>query len=373
MKLSSMAVTGCFALTLFSCATQEKPQENFTESTGSSAAAIKPVITTEPVRHDTDDPAIWINPQDPAQSLILGTDKDADGALYVYNLDGKIIEDKVVRNLQRPDNVDVAYGLLLNGQPTDIAVVTERLTHKLRIYSLPDMRPVDNGGLEMFVGETGPEFRALMGIAMFKNPAGEISAVVGRKNGPTDGTYLWQYALTDDGTGHVKASLLRKFGNYSGKKEIEALAVDNALGYVYCSDEGVGVRKYHADPAKGNEELALFATQDFTKDHEGISIYSLTDSTGYILVSDQEANRFHVFSREGTATNPHDHQLLKIVNVSTSNSDGSDIVSVPLNENFKHGLFVAMSSDKTFQLYRWEDLAGQELQKFSPREPLSRK
>ena len=47
--------------------------------------------------HDTDDPAIWINPADPAKSLIIGTDKDDDGAYYVYDLDGKIIEEKTVR------------------------------------------------------------------------------------------------------------------------------------------------------------------------------------------------------------------------------------------------------------------------------------
>src|SRR5688572_18813327 len=98
---------------------------------------IKPVIITEPVQYDTDDPAIWINPLDPSGSLILGTDKETDGALYVFNLQGKIIRDKVVKGLKRPNNVDVEYGLLLKGKSTDIAVVTERLTHKLRIYSLP--------------------------------------------------------------------------------------------------------------------------------------------------------------------------------------------------------------------------------------------
>ena len=57
---------------------------------------VKPLVVTEKVKYDTDDPAIWINPDDPAQSLILGTDKDADGALYVYDLNGKIIEDQNV-------------------------------------------------------------------------------------------------------------------------------------------------------------------------------------------------------------------------------------------------------------------------------------
>jgi len=163
----------------------------------------------------------------------------------------------------------------------------------------------------------------------------------------------------------VKAKLVRKFGIYGGKKEIESIAVDDELGYVYYSDEGVGVRKYYAEPNKGNEQLALFATTSFTEDHEGISIYQLSKTTGYILVSDQGANKFHIFTREGTAKNPHEHTLLKIVKVKANNSDGSEVVALPFNNTFKKGLFVAMSDDKTFHLYRWEDIAGKELKSIS--------
>lgn len=333
---------------------------NSNTSTTASVAAdrvVKPLYITEPVEFDTDDPAIWVNPADSSKSLIIGTDKDENGGLYVFDLKGKIIRDKTVAGLKRPDNVDIAYGLMLGGKKTDIAVTTERMTHKLRIYSLPDMKAVDNGGIPVYEGETGGMYRDLMGIAMYTDPSGQIYAIPGRKTGPKDGSYLWQYLLEDDGTGHVKAILKRKFGNYSGKKEIEAIAVDNELGYIYYSDEQFGVRKYYADPSKGNQELAVFAKEGFTEDHEGISIYKTTDTTGYILVSDQSANQFKVYSREGVK-NRNDHPLITSIKVSTNQSDGSDIYSKPLNSDFKHGIFVAMSDNKTFQLYRWEDLAG---------------
>ncbi|MDF2475528.1 MAG: 3-phytase [Sphingobacterium sp.] len=333
---------------------------NNPQSVTSAMDTIKPAIVTETVRYDSDDPAIWINKTDPGKSLVIATDKDADGALFVYDLQGKIVKDKVVSDLKRPNNVDIAYGLMLDGKPVDIAVTTERMTHKLRIFSLPDMKPIDGGGLDMFVGETEPEFRDLMGIALYTSPKGEIYAIVGRKNGPKEG-YLGQYLLEDNGAGAVKAALVRKFGSFSGKKEIEAIAVDNELGYIYYSDEQVGVKQYYADPAKGNQQLALFATKGFKEDHEGISIFKLTDSTGYILVSDQGANRFQIFSREGTKVNPFEHIHLKTVSVMATQSDGSEVVSSRLNDTFQHGLFVAMSDDKTFHYYRWEDIAGQQL------------
>lgn len=328
-----------------------------TQQKHDTTEAVKPLYVTEPVQFDSDDPAIWVNPEDPSKSLVIGTDKDENGGLYVFDLKGKIIKDKTVKGLKRPNNVDIAYGLILGGKKVDIAVATERMTHKLRVFSLPDMKPIDNGGLPVFEGETGEMYRDLMGIALYTNPQGQIYAVTGRKTGPKDGSYLWQYLLEDDGSGKLKATLKRKFGKYSGKKEIEAIAVDNELGYIYYSDEQFGVRKYYADPAKGNEELALFAKEGFTEDNEGISIYKTSDSTGYILVSDQSANHFQVFSREGDKS-PNNHPMITSIKVSTNQSDGSDIYSKPLNDDFKHGIFVAMSDNKTFQYYRWEDLAG---------------
>src|SRR4051812_24499371 len=101
----------CFApvvlLSLISC----KPD------TPADTTEVKPVIITEPVKYDTDDPAIWVNPADPAKSLVIGTDKNTDGALYVFDLNGKIIKNKVITGLKRPNNVDLAYGLILNGKP----------------------------------------------------------------------------------------------------------------------------------------------------------------------------------------------------------------------------------------------------------------
>lgn len=347
----NVLVTVCVVSMLMACANQKDD----------SIPRLKPVFVTETVVYDTDDPAIWVNPDDPSKSLIIGTDKEEDGALYVFDLEGKVDNVRTVRGLKRPNNVDVEYGLLLNGEPIDIAVATERLTNKIRIFRLPDMVAIDNGGIEVFEGQ---ELRAPMGISLYKRPSdGLVFVIVSRKEGPVDGTYLWQYRLEDNGNNAVRGVKVREFGVWSGIKEIEAIAVDDELGYVYFSDENVGVRKYFADPdhPEGNKELALFATVDFTQDQEGISIYKVNDGTGYILVSDQAAGRFHIFKREGEAGNPHDHQLVKIVNVSTLDSDGSEVSNVPFDERFPSGMFVAMSSDKTFQVYSWQDIAGEDL------------
>lgn len=322
-------------------------------------AVVSPRTVTEPVRFDADDPALWIDLEDRARSLVLGTDKHSDGALYVFDLQGRIVPEKTVRGLARPNNVDVAYGFLLGGEHVDIAVVTEREPQRLRVFALPSMRPLDRGDLIVFDGDPR---RAPMGIALYKRPRdGAVFAIVGGKSGPANG-HLAQYLLADDGRGGVAMSFVRAFGAHRGRKEIEAIAVDAELGYVYYSDEGAGVRKYAVDPEARNRdtELALFATSGFAADHEGISIYRTGPRTGYLIVSDQGANRFWIHRREGEPDKPHEHTPVKIVQAATRASDGNDVTSLAL-PGFADGVLVAMSDDRTFHFYAWADVAGPDL------------
>ncbi|MEP7093531.1 MAG: phytase [Flavobacterium sp.] len=311
--------------------------------------AVKPTAVTEALPHDTDDPSIWIHPTDPSKSIIVGTDKDTDGGLYAFDLNGKILKKSI--SLKRPNNVDIAYGLIIDGKKTDIAVTTERESNKIRIFSLPDLEPIDNGGIPVFEGES---LRDPMGIALYTRLGDKkIFAVVGRKSGPS-GSYLWQYELSGSGK-FATGKVVRKFGAYSGKKEIEAIAVDNELGTVFYCDEQFGIRKYNADPAlNDNKELALFGKSGFKADNEGIAIYKKTDSTGYILVSNQQANTFMVYSREGANGNPNKYPLLAEIPASTIECDGADVTSVNLVPKYKNGLFVAMSNGMTFHYYAWD-------------------
>ena len=314
-----------------------------------AANAVKPTAVTQVLPHDTDDPSIWIHPTDATKSIIVGTDKDTDGGLYAFDLNGKILKKSIP--LKRPNNVDIAYGLLIDGKKVDVAVTTERESNKIRIFSLPDLNPIDNGGIAVFEGE---ELRDPMGMALYTRPSDKkIFAIVGRKSGPS-GSYLWQYELSGAGK-FATAKVVRKFGAYSGKKEIEAIAVDNELGTILYCDEQFGIRKYKADPAlNDNKELALFGKTGFKADNEGIAIYKKTDSTGYILVSNQQANTFMVYPREGAKGNPNEYPLLAEIPTSTIECDGADVTSVNLGGKYKNGLFVAMSNGMTFHYYAWD-------------------
>ena len=203
---------------------------------------------------------------------------------------------------------------------------------------------------------------APMGIGLYERPKdGAIFAIVSPKAGPRQ-NYLWQYRLEDDGTGRVKATFVRRFGDFSGIGEIEAVAVDDELGYVYYADEVAGIHKWLADPdAPGaDRELALFGTTGYEQDREGLGIYTLPDGKGYIVSVDQLPGEsvFHVYKREGEPGRPHDHsaELLSFTG-GADGTDGLDVTSAPLGPDFPDGLLVAMnSSSRNFLLFRWRDI-----------------
>jgi len=306
-----------------------------------------PEVVSEKVLDDSDDPAIWVDHQNPEKSLVIGTDKHLNnGGLYVYNLQGKIDRERTKLGMKRVNNVDVAYGFVLGKDTMDIAVATERDRNCLRIFKLPEMKAIDGGGT-LIMAQAADSLP--MGIALYTTADHKIYAVVSRKQGPAE-NYLSQYLLTGNEIGQVTAKEVRRFGNFSGKKEIESICVDNELGYIYYSDERAGIRKYYADPAKGNQELAFFGQGEYKVDNEGISIIKTAPGKGYLLVSNQSANSFIFYPREGLGNQPHQHLKLAEVKVSARESDGSDTWSSSL-PGYDGGLFVAMSTDKTFHLY----------------------
>jgi 3-phytase len=317
-----------------------------------------------------DDPAIWVHPEDGSRSLILGTMKVAApaGAVVVFGVDGQIRQ--LVSRLDRPNNIDVEYGLALGGRKVDIAVATERLARQLRVFRIDprEGQLVDLGGIPVLEGQPG-EAGAPMGIGLYRRARdGAVFAIVAPKEGPREG-YLWQYRLFDAGGGRVGAEFVRRFGTFSAtsvreENEIEAVAVDDELGYVYYADEADGIHKWHADPEHpdAGRELAHFARTGYRGDREGIAIYPLSDGTGYIVGTDQidEDSEYHLYPREGTPANAHDHSReIAVLRGGADATDGIEISSTALGPGLPHGLLVAMNSGpRNFLVFRWQDLAA---------------
>ncbi len=312
---------------------------------------VKPVGYTDAVSKDADDPAVWVNPKNPAKSVVYGTNKAKapHGAVVAFDLQGKTLQ--TVDEINRPNNCDVEYGL--GGM--DILVATERLAHRLRIFRIgPNGHLTEVSGKTKILQEGEGEASEPMGISLFKRPKdGAIFAIVSPKTGPAKG-YLAEYRLTVR-KGKVDAVLVRRFGAYSGQKEIESIAVDDELGFVYYSDERFGTRKYLADPdaPHADRELALFNTSGFQADHEGIALWMRKGGKGYLVCTDQIVgnSEYHVYERGGK------NRPVGIFRLGADETDGIDICATPLGPEFPQGIFLAMDSGpKRFAMVSWADI-----------------
>jgi 3-phytase len=322
-------------------------------------------IATEPAGEDADDPAIWVNRASPGESRVFATNKTASpaGALVVYDLAGRVKQR--IDGLDRPNNVDVEYGFQLGGQAIDIAVVTERYQRRLRAFrvgpdgTLSDISAPD--GLQVFVGEPG-ERGAPMGVGLFRRPSdGAVFAIVSRKEMPAAGG-LWQYRLEDDGEGRVRGAKVRELGTIEPGSEVEAVVIDDALGFVYYAEEPRAIHKWHADPGhwRASAELAQLGHAGFRADREGLALYARADGTGLVLATDQlpGASRYLLFRREGRPGAPHDHSEIVATHEGGADAtDGLDATAEPLGPRFPHGLLVAMNDrGRNFLYYRPEDV-----------------
>lgn len=306
--------------------------------------AVTPAFHTQPVQFDPDDPAIWVNPKHPERSLILGTDKQEKvGSLYAFDLNGKVVQR--ITNLDRPNNVDVR---------DNIAVVTERKQSRLRVFEIDPRtgKLTDRtGNTAVFVGEAGDD-AAPMGIGLYLRKADRaLFAIATPKAGPRT-NHLAEYRLIRDrATGKFDARLVRRFGDYSGVKETESVAVDDERSIVYYSDETVATRWEPADPgSRRRRRFAPFNMSGTQGDHEGIAIWKRAD---LVVCTDQIPGNsiFRAFSRE-------DHRLVGEFTGGADETDGIDICDRPLGPRFPKGIFVAMNSrSKNFLVYDLRDVA----------------
>jgi 3-phytase len=319
---------------------------------------VKPRAGTSPVISEADDPAIWVHPADPAKSLIIGTDKGIypDGGLFVWNLDGTL-QQRI--NISNPNNVDVRHGLRLGNQLIDLAAVSMRDHRQVRMYKIdPTSRTLSDCTTLDSTNVLHRMFKSPYGLTLYRRlHDGAIFVIVSSRHNESKDK-LWQIRLEDDGNGRVQGTLVREFGEHEGV--VEGLVADEALGFLYASEEKIGIHKYQADPDQDGARLALFGTDgSLAANYEGLALYQCTDSTGYLFVSRPAASCIQVYRREGEQGNPHRHRIMATIrNADAEFGDGLEITSRPQGPAFPRGLLIWHNQvGRNFQLYAWEDIA----------------
>lgn len=328
-----------------------------------TTVSISAKVTTSPTGNDVDDAAIWIHPTDPLKSVVIINDKGPDTAksgLYVYNLNGVLLQ-KVY--MYQPQNPDMRYNVTFDNITMDVLVCADRKSgdtafNKIRVFKINPVNADASGGflteITSSAGIPTGQTQAY-GHALYKRPSdGALFSIVSSYSN-TDFT---QIRLQGDGAGKVKGTVIRKWGGSDIKGDMcEGICCDDEIGYIYICDENNQILKYWADPDKNSNTLvSSFAKTDgIAGDREGINMYRCDNNTGYILMSSQGNDQIKVYDR---VTNEFKGT---IVPEGMKDCDGVDVTAIPAGAKFPHGfaaIHLGTMAGSSYSFYDWSDIAA---------------
>ena len=297
-------------------------------------------VETEPVKGDADedaadDPAIWYNDADPSKSLVLGTDKQA--GIYVYDLEGKVVQ---FMNVGRINNVDLRDGFMYNGKEVVLVAGSNRSINCITLFYMDK----ETGILSDSLLNIPSGVDEVYGLCMYRNVLlNEFHVFVNGKGGMFE-----QWKITSPNN-VLEAKLLRSFMLNS---QPEGMVADDRFGTVYMGVEEEGIYKLDTDP-KGDTLLQLMPGSDSSNpnivyDVEGLALFSYKNAE-YLIASIQGNFSYAIFKIGETG----DQYVTSIVIEDgivdgVEETDGLEIMTLPLNEKFKQGMFVVQDGYNTF-------------------------
>lgn len=301
---------------------------------------------------DSDDPEVWIHPDDTDDSLVIGAEKEA--GMTVFDMHGAVVQHVPPAAPPRPgdeggrlNNLDVLYDVPIDGDDEDIVVVSDRGLDKLHVFRidedaaedrddpLTDITASDVPYLFSADQDEVNEQNTAYGLTTWKSDSGTVYVIVTR----SDRTDLALFRLTPNSDGTVgyqlvrRAALLGSFTLPDGtswapctdpgeEPHAEGMVVDEERGLVYISQEGVGiwragadlrsfapvlidkVREYGVPGVYDPETDECVAGPDpgyggthLSADVEGLSIYHRADERGYLIASSQGDSTYAVYDR----------------------------------------------------------------------------
>ena len=342
-------------------------------------------------RADADDPAIYVNGTDSSKSLVLTSVKN--GGLRIYDLAGNLLQ---TINPSNPDirynNVDLQYGFTLGGEKVDIAVASDRNNDKLAIFKI-NPNSANGNYLENITDSSAATIFQSVPFAPSYSASSKSSYGLGLYRSPITNDYyvftsrrqtgdVVQLKLVDKGNGKIGYEVVRSFTIPSpttagASAQTEGMVADQETGFLYIGQEDVGIWKFDAEPNGGStgkliEKVKAEGGKNLTNDVEGLTIYYGKNGTGYLLASSQGDNTFAAYTREGN------NDFLGRFAVgnnggidSVQESDGADVINLPLGPNFPYGVFITQDGandpativsgeniSSNFKLVPWENIAN---------------
>ncbi len=288
-----------------------------------------------------DDPAIWINKEFPALSIIFATDKRS--GIYAYDLRGKKITFSPAGNINNVDlrTLKLDYTTDNGVEKKDYTFLfgSNRSLNTIDLWIFFDeginksMRNRANLRYSNFSINEKPDFRIksesnIYGICAGVHPKYGLMAFVTEDQGSNVEVY------------YLAANGLELLATLDNGGESEGCVFDDENLTLFISEENLRgnlkAHKFDEDFNLIGEPLFIDSREgNIVGDPEGVTVYKTDKNKGFIILSSQGDSKFNIYNRQ------QPYEFIKSFKISStkdidgvSDTDGIDAVSVNLNCDF---------------------------------------
>ena len=285
-----------------------------------------------------DDPAIWINKEFPALSIIFATDKRS--GIYAYDLRGKKITFSPAGNINNVDlrTLKLDYTTDNGVEKKDYTFLfgSNRSLNTIDLWIFFDeginksMRNRANLRYSNFSINEKPDFRIksesnIYGICAGVHPKYGLIAFVTEDRGSNVEVY------------YLSANGLELLATLDNGGESEGCVFDDENLTLFISEENLRgnlkAHKFDEDFNLIGEPLFIDSREgNIVGDPEGVTVYKTDKNKGFIILSSQGDSKFNIYNRQ------QPYEFIKSFKISStkdidgvSDTDGIDAVSVNLN------------------------------------------
>ena len=306
------------------------------EGLSGTTVTVTPTAETAPVQSDGDaagDVAVWVNPADPAASLVIGTDKR--GAVELYDLAGQRVQ-RLPRPAGTTTGVDVRRGFPLGGRTVTLVATGGRGMSFFRLDpAARQLREV--GARDLPAGGAGA------GFCLYRSAvSGRFYAFLAEPGGD-----LAQYELFDQG-GSVDARIVRTFP--LGRPAAHCVA-DDETGRLFVSEARSGIWRYNAEPDSSpldRRQVDKAGGEHLTPDVGGVALVTQPGKRGFLLGSSRGDDTFAIYRRGQDYGWLGQRQVVDGGSADgCSATSGIEAVAADLGPRFPAGLFVCQDGRNT--------------------------
>ena len=274
-----------------------------------------------------DDPAIWVNTNDPEKSLVLGTNKK--GGVHVYNLQGEELQ---YLNVGCLNNIDLRDNFKYKGRDVALVAASNCTLNSIALFYIDK----ETSKLSDTIINIKSDITMVYGICMYKSRLTDKYYVF--LNGESGEVEQWEIVSSD---GKIEAKVVREFMVSSRP---EGMVADDENGVVYIGVEEEGVVKVQAEPE--NEFKNVWVTGSnpgdrtlISSDIEGLALFK-DNEKNYLLISSQGNFSYAIFEIGNPDKYINSFTVVDGKMDGAEETDGLEIYDAYINDEFPEGMLI---------------------------------